>query len=95
MGSWIHIVCINSPHISTNQMVHIISSLREVVPANRKALNCLKVSIIPWFALVQSSQKEMKQNLGSDSFTISGLWVLGLTVSHINGFNCKLLSPDC
>ena len=26
----------------------------------------------------------------SDSFTILGLWVLGLAVSHINGSNCKL-----
>ena len=30
----------------------------------------------------------------SDSFTILGLWVLGLAVSHINESNCKLLSPD-
>ena len=30
----------------------------------------------------------------SDSFTILGLWVLGLAVSHINEFNCKLMSPE-
>ena len=29
----------------------------------------------------------------SDSFTILGLWVLGLAVSHINESNCKLMSP--
>ena len=30
----------------------------------------------------------------SDSFTIWGLWVLGLAVSHSNGSNCKTLSPE-
>ena len=30
----------------------------------------------------------------SDSFTILGLWVLGLAVSHINESNCKLMSPE-
>ena len=30
----------------------------------------------------------------SDSFTILGLWVLGLTVSHINESNCRLMSPE-
>ena len=30
----------------------------------------------------------------NDSFTILGLWVLGLTVSHINESNCKLMSPE-
>ena len=30
----------------------------------------------------------------SDSFTIFGLWVLGLAVSHINESNCKLMSPE-
>ena len=30
----------------------------------------------------------------SDSFTILGLWVLGLSVSHINESNCKLMSPE-
>ena len=30
----------------------------------------------------------------SDSFSILGLWVLGLAVSHINESNCKLMSPD-
>ena len=30
----------------------------------------------------------------SDSFTILGLWVLGLAVSHINESNCKLTSPE-
>ena len=29
----------------------------------------------------------------SDSFTILGIWVLELTVSHINGSSCKLTSP--
>ena len=30
----------------------------------------------------------------SDSFTILGLWVLGLAVFHINESNCKLISPE-
>ena len=30
----------------------------------------------------------------SDSVTILGLWVLRLAVSHINEFNCKLISPE-
>ena len=30
----------------------------------------------------------------SDSFTILGLWVLGLAVSHINESYCKLMSPE-
>ena len=30
----------------------------------------------------------------SDSFTIFGLWVLGLAVSHINESNCKLMSLE-
>ena len=30
----------------------------------------------------------------SDSFTIFGLWVLGLAVSHINESNYKLMSPE-
>ena len=30
----------------------------------------------------------------SDSFTIFGLWVMGFVVLHINGSNCKLLSPE-
>ena len=30
----------------------------------------------------------------SVSFTILGLWVLGLTVSHINESNCRLMSPE-
>ena len=30
----------------------------------------------------------------NDSFTILGLWVLGLTVSHINESNCKLMSSE-
>ena len=30
----------------------------------------------------------------SDSFTILGLWVLELTVSHINEFNCNFMSPE-
>ena len=30
----------------------------------------------------------------SDSFTILGLRVLGLAVSHINESNCKLMSPE-
>ena len=37
------------------------------------------------------------QNVGpdlSDSFTILGLWVLGLAVSHIIESNCKLRSPE-
>ena len=29
-----------------------------------------------------------------DSFTIFGLWVLGLTVSNINESNCKLMSLE-
>ena len=29
----------------------------------------------------------------SDSFTILGLWVLGLAVSNINESNCKFMSP--
>ena len=29
----------------------------------------------------------------SDSFTILGLWVLGLAVSHINESSCKPISP--
>ena len=33
-------------------------------------------------------------NTISDSLTIFGLWVLGLAVSHINEFNCKLMSPE-
>ena len=30
----------------------------------------------------------------SDSFTIFGLWVLGLAVSHINESNYKLINPE-
>ena len=30
----------------------------------------------------------------NDSFTILGLWVLGLAVSHINESNCKIMSPE-
>ena len=30
----------------------------------------------------------------SDSFTLLGLWVLGLVVSHINESNYKLMSPE-
>ena len=30
---------------------------------------------------------------GSDSFTILGLWVLGLAVANINEPNCKFMSP--
>ena len=30
----------------------------------------------------------------SDSFTMLGLWVLGLAVFHINESNCKLMSPE-
>ena len=30
----------------------------------------------------------------SDSFTILGIWVLGLADTHINGSNCKLMSPE-
>ena len=30
----------------------------------------------------------------SDSFTILGLWVLGLPFSRINESNCKLMSPE-
>ena len=30
----------------------------------------------------------------SDSFTILGLWVLGLAVSHISKSVCKLMSPE-
>ena len=33
-------------------------------------------------------------NVFSDSFTILGLWVLGLAVSYINESNCKLMSPE-
>ena len=29
----------------------------------------------------------------SDSFTILGLWVLGLALYHINDYNCKVLHP--
>ena len=32
--------------------------------------------------------------LSSDLFTILGLWVLGLVVSHINESRCKLMSPE-
>ena len=31
---------------------------------------------------------------GSDSFTIFGLWVLGLAVCQINESNCKFMSPE-
>ena len=30
----------------------------------------------------------------SGSFTILGLWVLGLAAFHINESNCKLMSPE-
>ena len=30
----------------------------------------------------------------SDSFTILGLWVLGIAVSHINESSCKPMSPE-
>ena len=33
-------------------------------------------------------------NYCSDLFTILGWWVLELAVSHINEFNCKLMSPE-
>ena len=33
-------------------------------------------------------------NTCSDSFTVLGLWVLGLAVSLINESNCKLMSPE-
>ena len=33
-------------------------------------------------------------NRYSDTFTILGLWVLGLAVSLINESNCKLMSPE-
>ena len=36
----------------------------------------------------------IKIKKSSDSFTIFGLWVLGLAVSHINEDNCKLMSPE-
>ena len=32
--------------------------------------------------------------ISSDSFTILGLWVLGLAVSHICKSNCKLMNPE-
>ena len=32
--------------------------------------------------------------ISSDSFTILGLWVLGLAVSHICESNCKLINPE-
>ena len=32
--------------------------------------------------------------MDSDSFTILGLWVLGLAVSHIKESNCKIMSPE-
>ena len=32
--------------------------------------------------------------LFSDSFSILGLWVLGLPVSHINESSCKLMGPE-
>ena len=35
----------------------------------------------------------MNNEHDSDSFTILGLWVLGLAVSHINEPHCKLVSP--
>ena len=30
----------------------------------------------------------------SDSFTVFGLWVLGLAVTHIYESNCKVMSPE-
>ena len=30
----------------------------------------------------------------SDSFSILGIWALGLAGSHINESNCKLMSPE-
>ena len=35
-----------------------------------------------------------QHSASSDSFTIFGLWVLGLAVAHINESNCKLMSPE-
>ena len=46
---------------------------------------CENFKILPSF---------MQRCNGSDSFTILGLWVLGLAVSHINESNCKLMSPE-
>ena len=37
---------------------------------------------------------KIKKVLSSDSFTILGLWVLGLGVTHFNESNCKLMSPE-
>ena len=37
---------------------------------------------------------EKKNHYCSDLFTILGLWVLGLAVSHINESNCNLMSPE-
>ena len=37
---------------------------------------------------------EMFLMMPSDSFTILGLWVLGLAVSHTNESNCKIMSPE-
>ena len=45
--------------------------------------------IVGW--ILSSPYKQLEC---SDSFTILGLWFLGLTVSHINESNCKLMSPD-
>ena len=47
---------------------------------------------INWCVLDYATKKQ--ESKFSDSFTILGLWVLGLTVSHINESNCKLMSPE-
>ena len=43
---------------------------------------------------LQTRQYPRVWNLCSDSFTILGLWVLGLAFSHINESYCKLMSPE-
>ena len=35
-----------------------------------------------------------KMLITCDLFTNMCLWVLGIAVSHINGSNCKLMSPE-
>ena len=37
---------------------------------------------------------EQTRDITSDSFTILGVWVLRLAVTHINESNCKLMSPE-
>ena len=89
-GSMLFASILNSSVMLGNYLQQTTSAILSTLIKLPFDIKIFVLSIFEWPLKAGEIKMDM---LKSDSFTILGLWVLGLAVSHINEFNCKLTSP--